>query len=69
MRRVRSNRTLGRARPRLLELLENSLVCTKEENEEKKARNLARRKKEEAAKKAAEEAETMVGGLKDFVID
>lgn len=36
MRRVRSNRTLGRARPRLLELLENSLVCTKEENEEKK---------------------------------
>ena len=40
-----------------------------DEYEEKKARNLAKRKKEEERKKAAEEAETMVGGLKDFVID
>jgi len=44
-------------------------VLEAQANEEKKARNLAKRKKEEERKRAAEEAETMVGGLKDFVID
>ena len=44
-------------------------VLEAQANEEKKARNLAKRKKEEERQRAAEEAETMVGGLKDFVID
>ena len=44
-------------------------VLEAQANEEKKARNLAKRKREEERKRAAEEAETMVGGLKDFFID
>ena len=40
MRRVRSNGSLGRARPRLLEMLENSLVCSKEESDNRKRRTL-----------------------------